>query len=384
MIDTIKIRLRFKEAPDEISELFYPVSLNEMRFSPKKHINTRYNPAKTLAGKTEYTPTYIGEKFIRNGTASYYLAIEVSLPKLLFGNNVEELPRGETSLLNIVDGLRQAIERDMGLTYDAHELLQGEVAKIHIGKNFMFDDPGAPLCIIDTVHKSRADRLCDDNQTKYENLGFSFRLHTNNKEVILYDKKKDIEQSKKSLKRAIDESITTDADNPNSPIGQLLSDKETGTLRIEVRLNNVLEIRKAFPSISDDLSLENVILNAPILEYLEAEWQKATDSVSAVQLSVNDVSKAFESLASKFVNHYSLRDSLAVAAASIIVNEHGLNYLRSLAEKYYSKDAWYRFKKLLLAPDNNHPFYFKKVSKEIKDYEPIDLQKYESQGSKYC
>ncbi len=371
MIDTIKIRLPLREAPDEISELFHPISLNALRFNSKAHQNTRFNPGKILAKRTEYTPTYIGEKFLTNGAATYYLAIEASLPKLLFGNNIDELERGEESMMNVVHEIKHSLENDLKLSYTEDELLSSEVAKLHVGKNFVFNDPGAPLSVIDTIYKSRADRLCDDNQTKYENLGFSFRLHTNNKEVIYYDKKKDIEQSKKSPKRAIDGSITTGLDDGDSVINKLLSNKTAGVLRLEVRLNNRSQIRKAFPAISEDLSFRNVYLNAPILNYLESEWRKSTDTVSAVKLSMGDASKTFEAIAAQ----YSLRDGLAVATAITIINDHGMNYFRSLVEKYHSKDAWYRFKRLLNFAENHHPSYFKKINEEIREYTPVSLQK---------
>lgn len=374
MIDTIKIRLPLKEVTDAISELFHPVPLNSIRWSPKTHLATVLNPGKTVAKRTIYTPTYIGEKLIVNGAVSYYLAVEVSLPKLFFGNNVEELPQVPELVLDTAESIRWALERDLGLHYETEEIMKSEAAKLHVGKNFLFDDPGAPLFVIDTIYKSRADRLYDDNETKYENLGFSFRIHSNNKETIYYDKKKDIEQSKKSLKRAIDKSITSDLSNSDSPINKLLSDSSIGALRLEIRLNNRAQIKKAFPSISDDLSLNNILLHAPIIPYLESEWQKSTDAISAVRLSKGSISTTFGTIASKREHKYSLRDSLAVAAAATIIDEHGLNYLRSQIEKYYSKDAWYRFKKIMFLPDYCHPSYFKQIGKEIQNYNPITLR----------
>ena len=371
MIDTIKIRLPLKEVTQSISEKFHPVSLNDLQWSPKTHLSTRYNPQKTVSF---YSPTFIGEKYVINGVASYQLGIEVSLPKLLFGNNVEELPADKDTLGWILEELRSEIYRHLGLKYDIEELLSSEVAKIHVGKNFIFDDPGAPLSIIETISKSKADRVYDNNKIKYENNGSAFKIHANNKDIIFYDKKKDIEQCLKSPKRAIDRTITYGVKDEETPIHSLLFDKSSGVLRLEVRLNNRRYIRQAFPSISDDLSLENVFCNTPIIPYLEREWQKAISDVSLVQLGRNDIRSSFEAIAARGDYGFSLRDSLAVAAALEIIDMSSLNYLRSLIEKYYAKDDWYRFRKKLFIPNYCRPSYFEKIEEELRIYNPIKLQ----------
>lgn len=170
MIDTITIRLPLKKIHFKNDDEFRPISLSEIYyFRPQKYVKTIFNPGKTLAKNTRYTPTYIGEKILaNNGTGvGYFLKVEASLPKLLFGNNVEELSPGDEYLNTIVKTLQDAILRDLGIRYTAEEILSGDVVKIHIGKNFKFDDPGAPTTIIQIVCKSRADRRCDDRKKEF-------------------------------------------------------------------------------------------------------------------------------------------------------------------------------------------------------------------------
>lgn len=377
MIDTIKIRLPLKDGPYKNDDEFYPTPLREVRyFSPQPHIATILNPGKKLANNTKYTPTYIGEKILTNNGfgVGYYLGVEVSLPKLMFGNNVEELSPGEDSLNSIVLVLQKAIYRDVGLKYTEEEILSSGVAKLHIGKNFRFDDPGAPTVIVNAIRKSRADRVCDNNETKYENNGYSFRFHTNKRETIYYDKKSDLLQSLKSPKRAIDNTATDEIRDEDSPISELLSDRFSGILRLEVRLNDRRYIRKAFPSISDDLSFKNVFLNANIMQCLLSEWRKTTENISMIQLGRSDVLSIFEAVATdRLSNNYSLRDSLSIAAAAHIINATSLDYLRRLIEKYYGKRDWSRLKKKLINPESNRSSYFKKVEKELQEYNPIRL-----------
>ena len=110
------------------------------------------------------------------------------------------------------------------------------------------------------------------------------------------------------------------------------------------------------------------------MQCLQEEWRKTTDNVSMIQLGRNDVLSIFEAIAAdRFSNNYSLRDSLAIAAAADIINAMSLDYLRRLVEKYYGKTEWGRLKKKLINPESRRSSYFKKVEKELQEYHPIRL-----------
>ena len=93
-----------------------------------------------------------------------------------------------------------------------------------------------------------------------------------------------------------------------------------------------------------------------------------------IQLGRSDVLSIFEAVATdRLSNNYSLRDSLSIAAAAHIINATSLDYLRRLIEKYYGKRDWSRLKKKLINPESNRSSYFKKVEKELQEYNPIRL-----------
>lgn len=199
-------------------------------------------------------------------------------------------------------------------------------------------------------------------------------MHTNKKEIICYDKISDIELSFKSPKRALDDGIQEGVKDERSNLYDLMSDRFTGILRLEVRLNNKTYIRKAFPEVGNDLSLQNVYLNAKIMERLVKEWHDTTEHVSMIKLGQNDVVSLFESIAANRINNgYSLREALAIAAAAYIINSNTLNYLRTLVEKYYGKDEWYRLRKKLIAPESYRTAFFRKIEDELHNYKPIRL-----------
>ena len=300
------------------------------------------------------------------------MRIELSLPKFLYGNNVDELTTEESTLNMIVDKLQSAIANDLGIKYPKEDILSADVTKLHVGKNFMFDDPGAPIFMIETISKTRADRIYDNNNTKYENLGSSFRLHSNTKDIIFYDKKRDIVKSMKSPKRAED-GITYRLSEPDSPISLFMSDKKASVLRLEIRLNNRKRIRQAFPELGDDLSFQNVFLESKIMDCIAKEWHEATDEISMIQLGKEDPCLIFERIIADETSKYSLRDSLAVATAIHIIGLHGINYLREIVEKYFNRDEWYRLKKKIVTPNYQHFSCFKKVDDELQQYNPLRL-----------
>lgn len=373
MIDTIKLRLPLKEGPYLNDDEFMSIPLSHIRqFSKHPYNSTLLNPGSMIYRKTKYTPTYIGEKVLSNNGSgvAYFLSIEVSLPKLMFGNNINELSPGEKSLNEIVTRIQKAIKEDLGLDYSLDEILSGCVTKIHIGKNFIFNDPGAPTIVVNIVGKSRADRIQDDYGTRYGCGSYSFKTHTNGKEVILYDKKSDILQANKSPKRAIDNTINEI--NEESSVYDLVNDRCSGILRLEVRLNNMKLIRNTFPELKENLTLENVYLNANIMQCLRDEWTKITSNISMIELGRSNAITAFETAAAnRFNEDLKVKDCLVIAAITAIVNATSLDYLRSIVEKYFGRNGWNNVKKRVINTESKRSRYFKEIDTELQDYNPI-------------
>lgn len=65
------------------------------------------------------------------------LKIEFSVPKLLFGNNFEELE--ESDFWAVVDALDQRLQL-WAISIDRYDLAEANVTGFHLGKNILFED----------------------------------------------------------------------------------------------------------------------------------------------------------------------------------------------------------------------------------------------------
>lgn len=122
------------------------------------------------------------------------------MPKLLFGNNFEELEEAD---FDAVLFKLQEILAKMGVLVEVETLKNAKVCCVHFGKNVILAEAPSSL-IINTIRKLNISKRLDAGNTDYRNDGQAIRYHANSYELTFYDKVKDLEQSKISEKRAIE------------------------------------------------------------------------------------------------------------------------------------------------------------------------------------
>jgi hypothetical protein len=172
------------------------------------------------------------------GGFSLTLGVEFSAPKLLFGNNFDELCSRDFE--QVLSTLQLALG-DMDVRVATDALPSARVSAVHYGKNIAFTNYTTCSMVIRELALIDLGRRLDLSRTDYRDEGHAIRYHTNSNEVTFYDKLKDLEQSRISEKRAIerDYGAQTDlfGDRGTRP-------KELQVLRMEVRLGNRARIMK--------------------------------------------------------------------------------------------------------------------------------------------
>src|SRR3972149_9544873 len=218
-----------------------------------------YTPAKQNPTKRElqsgiYKPRLtLTNRFNHTGKREATLKIELSLPKLLFGNNFDELSIDD---FDPVTKLLKSRLKDMGVMVWEKFLLNAPVSAIHYSKNIPLTDGSTPHYLISKINEANIKLSLDINQTDYRNDGHSYKWHSNSYEVAFYDKLKDLEMAKKSEKRAIE--------NDNALQLNLFETfkerKRLEVMRMEVRLNKRPKIRQLFRvlGIQSELTLKNL------------------------------------------------------------------------------------------------------------------------------
>ncbi len=175
----------------------------------------------------------------RRGTTGFSISlrIEFSAPKLLFGNNFDELTEGDFE--TILVKLHKALS-DMGIRLAMNKLRHAPVSSIHYGKNVPFMDFTTCSMVLSELAKINLNARLDLAKTDFRNGGHAIRYHANSYEVVFYDKIKDLEKARISDKRAIESENAMQADL-FATSGQF--PKQLEVLRMEVRLGTRAKLK---------------------------------------------------------------------------------------------------------------------------------------------
>ena len=194
----------------------------------------------------------------KDASSSVVLKIEVSLPKLVFCNNFEELRYKD--FIVVITKLH-IILQSMGVSTTLQALSTAKVSSIHYSKNIIFTDGSIPYHFIQKIKESCASTVLDTNQTDYRNEGHSYRWHCNAYEVVFYDKMHDLAKAKISDKRSLEKDNALQFDI----LEQRSQHKKLEVLRMEVRLSKRSKIKQLFSSLKLPSSLTFKKLFKPAL-----------------------------------------------------------------------------------------------------------------------
>lgn len=180
------------------------------------------------------------------------LKVELSLPKLLFGNNFDELQRKD--FVQLTHKLAETLGT-MGIIITPEGLAQAPVSGIHYSKNIPLTDGSTPYHFINKIKEANIKLSLDVNQTDYRNAGHSYKWHCNSYEVAFYDKIRDLEAAKTSSKRSIEK----DSELQRTIFNTLEKRKKLEILRMEVRLNKRQKMKSLFKTlgIKSDLTFKS-------------------------------------------------------------------------------------------------------------------------------
>jgi hypothetical protein len=216
------------QAQNKESRLHYRSIISKQNGTKKELLNGIYKPHLTLAYHRGL-----------QGVVEPLLKIELSLPKLVYANNFNELQYKDFQ--PIIDKLVATLA-SMGVIVSPQALTDAPVVAIHYSKNIPLTDGSTPYHYINKIKEANVRFSLDTNQTDYRNEGHSYKWHCNAYEVVFYDKIKDLEKARQSSKRAIEKD--------NELQQHLFKTFETRHklefLRMEVRLNKRAKIKQLF------------------------------------------------------------------------------------------------------------------------------------------
>jgi hypothetical protein len=268
-----------------------------------------------------YHPRLTLTKYSFNTT----LKVEFSAPKLLYGNNLQELE--DNNFIEVSKKLL-SILNNMGILLTIDEIIYANVSKIHFGKNIHLTKCTSNL-IINTINKFDVSKRLDSGSTDFRNEGHAIRFHTNMYEVCFYDKVKDLQQSKISEKRSLEKDNYTQS--------RIFDNSEPlEILRMEVRLNNRKNIKTILSKLNYNIeltfkSLFSKELSKIVLIHFWSLYIESSKNI--IILANNDPLTIINLLIS---NNISSSKSQKYLGALIIIKEYGIRTLK-LYDKSFSR-----------------------------------------------
>ncbi len=265
MVDTIKLMLDKNMFVITDVSLFQKETMN----STRGYFVLVQNPTKGELERGIYKPRLtLTKRFNCSKRFEPTLSIELSLPKLVFGNNFDELDNSRFP--QVVELLRQKL-KEMGVLVLMAILEKAPVSAIHYSKNISLTNGATPYHYINKIKESNISLALDTNQTDYQNEGHSFKWHSNSYEVAFYDKIRDLEMAKGSDKRAFEDDNVLQL----NLFDTLKERKFLEVLRMEVRLNKRQKMKQLFRTVGIDTELtfqtlfSSIISQQILLHYLD-------------------------------------------------------------------------------------------------------------------
>jgi hypothetical protein len=199
------------------------------------------NPSKVDLQAGRYLPRLtLTKRKISSGFAQT-LRIEFSAPKLIFGNNFDELETRDFA--KVLIALHHALG-DMGIYVSRDVLRKARISAIHYSKNIALTDYTTCFMVMSELDLIDLSSRLDLSRTDYRNKGHAVRYHANSFEVTFYDKLKDLEKARYSEKRAIERNYGAQL--------EMLKGQQLEVLRVEARLGTRAKITRLMKRIGVD------------------------------------------------------------------------------------------------------------------------------------
>ncbi len=364
MVDTVKLLIKINDPSILDGSLFTPITIEKLVES-RSPGRTYLNPTPTYEKIGKYMPRLTFFKRPSKQGIVYQLAVEFSAPKLLLGNNFDELV--DTDFEQIVTALQSKLNELLNYKFFKWQLAKADVGAWHPSKNIVFLDYTGCQTILNTLGKLDFSRIYDLQRTNFRD-GHVLHVHCNSLDIAFYDKMADLRKAKVSDKRAFE-----DSGRMQMNLLEMLDEyKPLEVFRYEVRFVGRQAIKRAYPNL-EDTNLESLFKANLCQEVLIKHWQKITQSIDMLAL---DVSRPYELLQNYIEDNYEATPQAALAAvAGLLINgQESITALRDTIQGRYGQAAWYRLKPIFKEPNHNRLQAFVHIDEALEHFTPTNFE----------
>lgn len=339
------------------------------RLGSRSNITCKQNPTHNELKNGIYKPRLTVTKRInRNGNFEIPLKIEFSIPKLLYGNNFDEVT--DTDFPAIIQKLK-IILKEMGVYLFEKNLVNAPVSAVHYSKNIVLTDYTTPYTYISQLTKLNINKRLDTNRTDFRNEGHSFKFRANSFEIVFYDKIKDLQQAKVSERRAEEKDNALQLE-----LFDILTKKKPfEVLRVEIRLNKRQKISQILKSIGKDFepTFVNIFNQDTAKKVLLHYISEIEDAYPPLLIYQYDSPKKFFSAFIRTNHTAKLTQALKMLGLRVLLDEIGVREFREMT-KHYGNSSWYSLNKEMKALNQtDESSVFSLLRDQINKFEPLKL-----------
>ncbi len=264
------------------------------------------------------------------------LKIEFSAPKLLYGNNLDELQ--ERDFKQVATILKEKLWH-MGVFVSEGAMTTAEVSAFHVSKNVLLADGYTATFAIKEIAKLNLTRKLDFDKVDFRNEGHSLQLYSNSHSFVIYDKMSDLNKPKG---RAIDKEQTKGQQALFSAL-ETKTARQPEILRLEIRLSKKVKMNEVLVKLGfkPNPTFQNIFNKELCRKILQQYWDTYLEpnafvfGIATNPLAIlRDVVKSNRGIKPK--------QAIYLTGLNLVAKDIGLRELRRAIETISSGKTWER------------------------------------------
>jgi hypothetical protein len=302
------------------------------------------------------------------------LRIEFSAPKLIFGNNFDELESQDFP--KVLAALDQALST-AGIEAKSKVLRDARVSSIHFSKNIAFTDYTTCSMVMSELDLIDLTNRLDLSRTDYRNEGQAIRYHANSFEVTFYDKLKDLEKARYSERRGMEKNYGVQLEMFRGPASL---PRQLEVLRMEVRLGARPKIKNVLSQIGAGVEptfeamFDAAIAKAVLMQF----WTHVKRQLPLIdKTNLQRPEDMLSALASATKGRVRPGKLLQQLGCAMLVSSVGLRGANAALSRYCSRRSWQRYKRALRdlsLGDANGFNALRRVDEALAQFEPLRMR----------
>lgn len=269
------------------------------------------------------------------------LKIEFSVPKLLYGNNLDEV--SEDDFERVVEVLQSKL-KEMGIRVFPEQIRKTLVSAVHYSKNVPLSHFVTASWVIKILSKLDVTKRLELNHRHFKNQGHALYFDCGSYQIVIYDKLKDIGKSKR---HAVDKDSTVE----QLELFKFIKGSKIPAeiLRIETRLVKRGKLNSLFTQLgyTTNPTFRQIFKSEIAKKVLYYYWNFIANDKGLFLLKATDQDALKQVIDYQKQNKrkFSTMETLGIAQIIEYAKTNGLRGLRETLGSLYSDRSWFRQQK---------------------------------------